>query len=451
MPLAWCAALIVFFSGISARADLWVTGYYPGWEQGYLDAANIDYTALTHIIHFSVIPNADGSLNSSGNGLTAANASSAVTHAHSSGKKIILCVGGANSEYGFLNATSAGNLAGFINNLTNFAATYSYDGIDVDWEPLPPADFGQYTNFIISLRAALDHSAQPKLLTAAIGAYPLDTTAQMLAPIQNKFDQLNIMTYDLSGTYPGWVTWHNAPIYDGNYRFPSTSGLVPSAYGSITNFIGHGVAANKLAIGIAFYAWIWAGGAGTTTGGATQPRQAWTTAPATSQISYDAVMSTYFQSNIYVWDAGAQAAYLSIDGSGSANDKFISYDDEHTCQAKVSFARNLHLGGVMIWELAQGYRSTQPAGQRDPLLQSIKQAMATPGKALAKRNGADVQISFGSAPLGLYRVQWASNAVAPVWSTLTNNVPGTNGNMQVTDPGAINSQGQRVYRVQTPP
>jgi chitinase len=259
------------------------------------------------------------------------------------------------------------------------------------------------------------------------------------------------MTYDLSGPWDGWVTWFNAPIYDGNYRFPSTGGLVPSTDGSITNFIGRGVPASKLGIGIAFYGYVWTGGAGTTTGGVTQPRQTWTTAPTSSQIHYYTIMNTYFQSNLYHWDSAAQAAYLSITNPSPTTNRFISYDDEHACQAKVSYARNKRLGGVMIWELGEGYRSTQPAGQRDPLLQAVKQAMATPGKAVAKRSGSDVQISFGSAPLGLYRVQWASNAFAPDWNTLTNNVPGTNGTMQVIDPGAINSQPGRVYRVQTPP
>jgi hypothetical protein len=45
-------------------------------------------------------------------------------------------------------------------------------------------------------------------------------------------------------------------------------------------------------------------------------------------------MSTYFQSALSHWDGSAQAAGLSLDNPGSANDGFISYDDEHTCQAK---------------------------------------------------------------------------------------------------------------------
>jgi chitinase len=57
---------------------------------------------------------------------------------------------------------------------------------------------------------------------------------------------------------------------------------------------------------------------------------------------------------------------------------FVSYDDAHACQAKVSYARNLGLGGVMIWELANEYMASQPAGQRTPLTSALKQALATP-------------------------------------------------------------------------
>ena len=104
----------------------------------------------------------------------------------------------------------------------------------------------------------------------------------------------------------------------------------------------------------AFYGYVWSGGAGTSTGGAALPRQTWTTAPTTTTPTYDTIMSTYYQSNRYHWDTDAQTAYLNIDNSGSANDKFISYDDEHACQAKISYARNRGLGGVMIWELGSG-------------------------------------------------------------------------------------------------
>jgi len=439
-----------------ARADLWTTAYYAGWNQGYLPPTNIDFTALSHIIHFSLVPKPDGSLDASANTVTPAYSADLVSRAHAAGKKVLICVGGADSQAGFLGATTNANLPTFINNLVNFMSAYNYDGVDVDWEPLLAADANQFTNLVNGLRSALNGFSAHKLLTVAAAAYPDyrdPPTAQytMFGSLQGQFDQINIMTYDLAGPYPGWVTWFNAPIYDGGYHFPSTGGLILSADGAVSNFIANGVASGKLAIGIAFYGVIWAGGAGTATGGASLPRQSWTTAPTVNQITYSGLMSIYYQSNLYHWDSAAQAAYLSIENSGSANDKFISYDDEHACQAKISYARNRHLGGVMIWELGSAYRATQPNGQRDSLLQSVKQSLATPGQISIRRTGQDIHLTFATLPLGLYRVQWTSNLTTGAWNTLTNNLPGTNGPVEVTDPAAIPSQSSRFYRVQTPP
>lgn len=409
-----------------------------------MPASSLDFSALTHIIHFSLVPNSDGTLNSSDNGVTVANSSDIVSHAHGAGKKVLICVGGAGSQTGFQGATSAANRGTFITNLVNVVSARGYDGIDIDWEPLDPSDANQFTNFVNGLRVALNGMNPRPLLTAAIASPP--TPPSLLAQIQNQFDQINLMTYDLSGPYPGWVTWFNAPIFGGGYTFPSTGGPVPSADGMVSNITNAGVSPGKLGIGIAFYGWIWSGGAGTSTGGAALPRQAWTSVPGTTQLSYNSIMSTYYQSNIYRWDAPAQSAYLTIDNSGSSNDKFISYDDQRTCQSKVSYARNRHLGGVMIWELAQDHH----AGQVDPLLQSIKLALATPGLTALQFNGQGIDLSFESVPLGAYRVLWSSNASSGSWNTLAiTNMSSTGGVLHVTDPMA--NQPERFYRVQTPP
>lgn len=161
-------------------------------------------------------------------------------------------------------------------------------------------------------------------------------------------------------------------------------------------------------------------------------------------------MSTYYQSNLYHWDEAAQAAYLSITNAIATNDIFLSYDDEHTCQAKVSYVRNRGLGGVMMWEIGQGFRASQPAGQRDPLLQAIKESLATPRLSAIELSGQDVQLSFTTLPLAFYRVQWTSSLNPIEWNTLTNNIAGTGGTVRVADPHVFN-QPQRFYRVQTPP
>src|SRR6266404_1221457 len=101
------AALAVFLGSacallcLTSRADFWCTGYYPGWEQSSMSASNIDFTAVTHIIHFSLVPNLDGTLNSSANSVSAANSADILSHAHAAGRKVLICVGGASSQAGF--------------------------------------------------------------------------------------------------------------------------------------------------------------------------------------------------------------------------------------------------------------------------------------------------------------------------------------------------------------
>ncbi len=437
----------------AARADLWSTGYYPGYNQNSMVASNIDFAGLSHVIHFALVPNADGSLNSSANGITSAHTSDLVTRAHAAGKKVLICVGGAGSGPGFEGAATNANLSTFVTNIINFMSAGGYDGVDVDWEPLLAADASQYTNLVIRLRAALNGFTQYKFLTAAAPAYsdyhdPPTAEYPIFSSIQSNFDQINIMTYDLSGPYEGWVTWFNSPIYDGGYHFPSTGGLVPSVDGSVSNFLAAGVAPRKLGIGVAFYGYVWTGGSGTTPpGGVMIPRQSWTTnAPTVTTPSYSTIITSYFQSNAYHWDTNAQAAYLSLTNSPA----FVSYDNALTCQVKVSYARNHGLGGIMVWELTEDFFPAQAGSQRTPLLNAIKQSLATPGATAIQFNGANIELSFNSLPFSLYRVLWASNFPDGPWFTLSNNVNGTGDILHVSDPNPP-TDAQRYYRVRTPP
>jgi chitinase len=441
--------LALFIPGSLLRAGLWITGYYPQYEQNQMPVSQIDFATVTHVIHFCLEAEAGGTINSADNGLTPAACANFVATVHDAGRKALICVGGAGSEAGFEGATTAANLPAFISSLAGFMSSNHYDGVDIDWEPLSAADGQQYTNFINALRSALNGYSPSKLLTVAAPAYPVygDPPAAeftMFASIQNQFDQINIMTYDLSGPYPGWVTWFNSPIYDGGYTFPSTGGLVPSVKGAVGNFVNNGVSPGKLAVGLPFYGYIWSG--------VTQPREAWsgTNTPTFSAFTYRTIVSTYYQSNCYHWDTNAQAAYLSLTNAQPADDMFISYDDTLACQTKVSYARNRGLGGIMIWELSQDYFANQSAGQQSPLVQALSQSLATPRILSAEIQGGSVAFSFSSLPLAQYRILWTSNLNVGAWQTLTNNIPGTGGSVWITDPVGIGA-GARFYRVQTPP
>lgn len=353
-----------------------VTAYYAGWLQGeknsgYLPAENIDFSALTLVVHFALVPQRDGTLNETGNGVTEYNASALTTRAHRAGKKVLISVGGWASEEAFLGATAPANRARFITRLVSLMQSRSYDGIDVDWEPLAAADAIQYAAFITELRASLDRHRPRPLLTAATS-----WSAPVFATLKESFDQINLMTYDMSGAWQGWVTWHNAPIYDGGISFPGTAKSVPSANAMVEEFLSAGVPAAKLAVGIDFYGYVWSGGAGLPSGGATAPNESWTTPPSVEpNVPYYTIMEKYYQPQFLRWDSLAQAAYLSIDREGSAEDKFISFDNELSCTRKIEYARKRGLGGVFIWELGGGYRSGMSEGQRDRLLQAVRRAL----------------------------------------------------------------------------
>src|ERR1051325_5468273 len=102
-------ALHLLLVGFVARsyADVWVTGYYAGWMQDYLPASEIDYGAVTHIIHFNLLPDTDGTLDSTTDGVTAQNSAAVVSQAHAAGVPVLISVGGETTASGFRGATSS--------------------------------------------------------------------------------------------------------------------------------------------------------------------------------------------------------------------------------------------------------------------------------------------------------------------------------------------------------
>jgi len=350
-----------------SEPDIWVTAYYASWMQNHLAPHEIDYTAVTHIVHFSIRPNADGTLNT-GSFIEQAQIPATVQAVHRAGKKILIAVGGWWCRDVFEGAMSSGNRSRFVNNLVDFMSNYGYDGIDIDMEDMQPHNAADYIGFIRELRFRLDKLNPRPLLTAAVG-----WEYSIFAQLTNEFDQINLMTYDMSGPWGGWVVWHNAPIFNGNHTFPNGNPL-PSADTYIKRMLALGVPANKLGIGIDFYGYVWSGGLGTPTGGVTQPRQRWAVAPSVqSNVPYYTIMDTFYQRDYERWDSDAEAAYLSIDRAGASEDKFISYDNEETCKKKIEYTRGKGLGGVIIWELGGGWRPT--AKTPDTLLQAVKAAI----------------------------------------------------------------------------
>ena len=363
----------------AARApEIWVAGYYPSWRQSRLAPQDIDFGAVTHLMHFGVVPRPDGTLDAAVNLMTPANVAGAVEAAHAAGKKILFTVGGQDSRARFEGAISDGHRNAFAAALVKYMRDNGYDGIDIDMEDLPAGDARDYAKFIKRLRGEMNAFVPRPLLTAAALWQPA-----LFASLAAEFDQINLMTYNLSGPYPGWVVWHNGSLYDGGRRFPNGRARLPSVDGLAASFLAAGVPRRKLGVGLSFNGCVWSGGE------VSRPGQGWTTPPSIKSVPYYSLAETYHitehdrASPGYHWDAAAQAAYLSIEGARPGEEQFVSYANAEAAEKMISYVRGRGMGGMIIWDLAAGYRPDQPARQRDVLLQAVKKAReASPERPL---------------------------------------------------------------------
>ncbi|MCF7802563.1 MAG: glycoside hydrolase family 18 protein [Candidatus Marinimicrobia bacterium] len=380
--MALCFVIVV--SGIAQEQEstqdkeLVVTAYLasynhfapPGGNWGNLPTEAIDWSAFDRLHYFALNVNADGSLSEikKYKNMSPSRINAVVTAAHSNDIGVFMSIGGWGNYKDFHTAIQPQNRQNLIDNLTFLVKRWHLDGIDLDMEPIKDQDVKNYSAFVRELSGALQQLPSPvykrPLLSTATSWQP-----EMFADLQKYFDQINLMTYDYSGAWDGWVTWHNSPIYNGGKSFPMRRKKLPSLNSQVQEFLEAGVTPGKLGIGIDFYGYIWKG--------VSKPGEGWMiNAPdVEDNVPYHKIMKDYFRDGSYNWDDSAQASYLSLKKNGQ--DLFVSYDDEQAIEAKVQYAREHDLGGVFIWELSAGYRKTLPAGRRDLLLQSVKSAINT--------------------------------------------------------------------------
>ncbi len=346
---------------------VWILAYYPIWQQssGAFTPQQIDYTAFSHLIQFCILPNPDGTISTGPDeNITPEQSAAVVTPAHAAGRKVLVCIGGAESAKQFRLVLTDAIRPTFVQNLVQFVTSRGYDGVDIDMEPIDDPDVPNYEKFIHELRTALN-AADPKLLlTAATAMQPA-----MFGRLQTQFDRIDLMTYDMSGPWEGWQTWHNAALSSGGQKLKSNGELFPSVQGTVQDYLKAGVPKGKLGIGIDFYGYAWSG--------ATAPQQD-VKGVTFSEISYADIMDKDYQADRYHWDDHAQAPYISIGTVGTPGSQFISYDDPRLCAAKVSYARRTGLGSVILWEITGDYRPSQPTDKQHDLLQSVKTAWLAP-------------------------------------------------------------------------
>jgi chitinase len=348
---------MIFVSGFDALT--WVQGYYVGYERDLYPIEAVDFGALTHLMVGRVRPLADGTVTRDFD-IDDVNgpiwAQSAVNAAHAAGRKAILMVGGAGEIDGWRAAASQHRDA-LVTNLLAAMDEFGFDGLDLDWEPLEDIDHADFQALATELRAD-----RPNMLMTVPVAW-INTNFQTSDPwygtITPLFDRINIMTYDMAGPWDGWQSWHNSALSGASPTTPS------SVASSVTFYLTSGVTTSQLGVGSAFYGYCWQG--------VTGPLQDGGTFAGDATLPYATIIDGYYSPSVYQWDATASVPYLSSAAPlGAAACNFVSYEDEQSIAAKGFYVRSHHLGGVIIWTIAEGHLADRPPGQQDPLLEAVR-------------------------------------------------------------------------------
>jgi chitinase len=281
--------------------------------------------------------------------------------------KVLISVGGWTMSWTLSKVFANDTLRNtFITSAVKFIIDNGFDGLDIDWENPGVQGIGfnyvdavndtpNLIKFLSQLRQAFDTASPNKHMeiTAAIGTNPnvinhYNGTAPYL-------DYVNAMTYDYAGS------WGDGGHLAGLYHNPKGD-MDPqfNVDSAITNLINAGFTADKIVLGLPFYARGWAkiiptdlsnpifgkniGGPGVSYSlSAGEPG-------LSSWRNLRDIVGTNGMTRYY--DSVAHAAYIYNSTTGEA----WSYDDPSTIKEKVQYMKNRGLAGIMGWELSDDTR-----------------------------------------------------------------------------------------------
>ncbi|WP_345368629.1 glycosyl hydrolase family 18 protein [Algivirga pacifica] len=364
-----------------------IVGYVPTWKGS---PGDLDYSKVTHVnVAFLMYEMKAGAAYTDADFATG-NYDPKELHlldsllpiieakAHAQGATVSIAVGGA-IDYGFLKLMeqyrdNPAMIDVLADDLIDFVDQYNLDGIDLDLEcwwqdPAIPgtAEQGGRKRGIDKWNENVDQGAHPAaygmtllakklrakrpdlLLSAALFATPWYGN-NYDADVAAYLDYIGLMTYDFTGSWDdspigphaSLYTVDNSlydkasadnPIYSSEVALEYWSGDWATWQGS-----GHGVAKNKLAIGVPFYGYdlsLSKKDAGQGTNGF-------------YFIGYDEILSLY---------PDAATSYDPNDPNqlngfvGAEDGRKIYYETPKGAAAKVTYAKNNGLQGTIIWEL----------------------------------------------------------------------------------------------------
>lgn len=343
-------AVVILIAMKKADKKPVVIGYVTGYS-GLIDPEAIDAKQLTHINYaFINVKNNRAYLDNEKR--DAENFKRLNSLKHKNPKlQLLISIGGWSWSENFSNAVLTDSLRkNFAKSAVDIIRQHQLDGVDIDWEyPGMPGEAGNvyrpedkenYTLMFQALRKELDmlekETGKKKWLTTATGGFSSFLNNTDMGKAQQYLDYINLMTYDY---YPSKVASHHTNLYDSR-AYPTSN----SADRAIKAYIGAGVPASKIVMGLAFYG-----------------KNIKLT--ANSEIGLGdsiASMANHFGKGftflkdslinkkgfVAFKDDDAKAPYLF----NLETKQFITYDDEWSVANKCEYVLKNKLGGVMFWE-----------------------------------------------------------------------------------------------------
>jgi len=238
-----------------------------------------------------------------------------------------------------------------------------FDGFDIDWEfPTQPQDRANFVALLKEFRTQLNAMGPGHVLTAALPAGEQNFSLINLPAAAAQLDFINLETFDYNGPFnpfTGFVSPLVQTQFDTNPIFNITF--------TVDSYLQAGVPANKILMGIPFYAYGWAI-TGTSAPGqngqfvaAVNPANPSTGNPpnyaGTTAIQLDPALAgvaatethAFIDLNVLPFsqlfhEPNAQTPY-AFDGLN-----WWTYEDARSIAVKTRFAREKHLGGAFIFE-----------------------------------------------------------------------------------------------------
>ncbi|KAJ1667700.1 hypothetical protein IW140_001242 [Coemansia sp. RSA 1813] len=358
-----------------------VVGYYPNW----IDMPTLSLSKYTHVNFAFAIPASDGSFSfdnqSSMPGI--------VSNLHTAGTKAIISIGGWTGSNLFStilkNTTSR---TAFLNNIVSYIKKYNLDGVDIDWEYPgregdtcniydPNNDTNNFLSFLQDLRKQLDstYGAGSKLLTLAVRVEPFDGPdgpIDNVAPFAKVVDYINIMTYDIAGTWNP-TTSPNSPL-----QYAPGQGPQFSVASAIDAWSSAGWPTSQMNLGIPSYGYALTAQKNMLNDPSNMYASISSVAPQGDQddapwadpcAGGPAVYSGQWQWKhlrdqglltttktaaspwVRTWDNATSTPWLFNPNTNI----FITYDDPDSIKLKVDYAASKGLAGTMIWSMEMDY------------------------------------------------------------------------------------------------